>query len=700
MNLEKSPEKATEKLLGITADEIESREEAADLAASLRKVISYHDHRYYVMNDPVISDSEYDRLFHLLEDVEDRWPDLVTSTSPTQRIGEKVSGEFPEVDHLTPMLSLDNSYDLEDLEDFDKRVRKLIGKKKVNYTVEPKLDGAGISLVYEDDKFVRGATRGDGRKGEDITHNLRVLRSIPLKINISELGISRVEIRGEVLIEKQEFKQLNKQREGRGESLLANPRNAAAGSLRLQDPEEVARRKLSAWIYQISYAEDAGGREVLASQFETQEQVIATLHKLGFKTPSEHLESTESAEQLLDICKDWEERREEFPYEIDGVVIKVNDLKLYDELGLTSHHPRWAIAYKFRARQATTKLMGVHFQVGRTGTITPVAELDPVEVGGVSISSATLHNEDYINNRDIQLNDTVLLERAGDVIPYIVKPIKEHRHGNTQKIRFPRECPSCGSALVRPEGEASWRCVNASCPAQAKQRIKHYVSKQAMDIDGLGAKIVEQFYEKGLLQTIPDLYDLDYDKIRQMEGFGEKSVSNLKKAVDASRGRPIRRLIYALSIPMVGADTARTLAESIECVTDLESSSREDLMKLNDIGSAVAESVQHFFDRKENIGMIKNLEAAGVQVCKSKEEREKKDTLAGLTFVFTGALESYTREEAKELVERRGGRAVGSISSKVDYLVQGTEPGSKLDEARDKGIPVIDEEKFLELLNE
>jgi len=698
--LKKSPEKVTRELLKLSIDNVTSDEQAKDLAEKLRDVIFYHDHRYYVMNDPVISDSEYDHLFQLLKDIEEQWPDLITSTSPTQRIGEKVSGEFPEVEHIAPMLSLDNSYNLEDLKDFDERVQKLTGRKKISYTVEPKLDGTGISLIYEDDELVRGATRGDGQKGEDITHNLKVLRSIPLKIKLSDYNIFRAEIRGEVLIRKDDFKKLNKQRDEQNESLFANPRNAAAGSLRLKDPEEVARRNLSAWIYQISYVEDTDGNEVLIDRFGTQEQAIKGLHDLGFKTPSEQLETTSSVGKLLEICEGWEDRREDFPYEIDGLVIKVNDLEQYDDLGMTSHHPRWAIAYKFKARQGTTKLKDVHFQVGRTGAITPVAELEEVEVGGVTISSASLHNEDYIEDKDIRINDTVLVERAGDVIPYIVKPIKENRHGNTKKISFPKKCPSCNSKLVRPEGEAVWRCMNANCPEQVKQRIIHFVSKQAMDIDGLGEKMVAHFYESGLLKSIPDIYDLDYDKIEQMEGFGQKSVSNLKKSVEASKERPIYRLIYALSIPLVGVDTARTLADSVECVGDLKSKSREELMELQDIGETIADSIHKFFNHGENIEMVKKLEKVGVRVCKSKEEKEKKDTLEGLTFVFTGGLENYTRDEAKELVESLGGRAVGSISSKVDYVVQGENPGSKLEEAREEEINIIDEQEFLKLVNQ
>jgi DNA ligase (NAD+) len=699
-HLEQSPQEATQQLLKASIRKIDSKDEANKWAARLRDVISYHDHRYYVMNDPVISDSEYDHLFHLLQDIEEQWPDLVTPTSPTQRIGEKVSGEFPEVEHLSPMLSLDNSYNLEDLKGFDDRVKKLSGTQKVSYTVEPKLDGTGISLVYENDQFVRGATRGDGRRGEDITHNLRVLRSIPLTINLSDRRIVKAEIRGEVLIQKDDFKQLNKQRDQQGENLFANPRNAAAGSLRLQDPEEVAGRNLTAWIYQISYAEDENGKDVLIDEFKTQERSIQSLYELGFKTPVDQLEVTSSVDELLDICEQWEDRREDFPFEIDGLVIKVNDLKQYDDLGVTSHHPRWAIAYKFKARQGTTRLKAVHFQVGRTGAITPVAELEPVEVGGVTISSATLHNEDYIKDKDIQLHDTVLVERAGDVIPYIVKPITENRHGNTEKIRFPKKCPSCNSKLVRPEGEAIWRCVNASCPTQAKQRIIHYVSKQAMDIEGLGSKIVDKLYEEGLLQSIPDIYELDYERIQQMEGFGKKSVSNLKKSVEASKDRPIHRLIYALSIPLVGSDTARTLADSVECVTELKSKSRDDLMELRDIGNTVADSVHNFFDRKENIRIVEQLEDAGVRVCKSQKEKEKKDTLEGLTFVFTGGLENYTRDEAKELVESLGGRAVGSVSGNVDYVVRGEEPGSKLEEAEERGINIIDEDEFEQLINQ
>ena len=688
-------------LLDLEVEDIESKDNARDYAEELRKLISYHDKQYYIYDDPVIADKEYDQLYDLLEEIEAEWPDLKTKNSPTQRVGPELSsGDFPEVEHLSPMLSLDNSYEKEGLKDFDERVRDKLGKKNIEYTVEPKFDGSGVSLVYESDEYQRGATRGNGEKGEDITPNLRTLNTIPLRVSFSEHGIHRAEVRGEVLIGKSEFKKLNKKREEEGKSPFANPRNAAAGSLRMKDPGVVAKRPLELLVYQLSLAEDEDGNDLLGDELESHQDCIDLLHEVGFQTPHEQIEKVKGIEEAVDICDDWKDKRDDFPFEIDGLVIKVNDISQYDKLGLTSHHPRWAMAYKFEARQATTTIKDVEFQVGRTGAVTPVAKLEPVEVSGVTISSATLHNEDFIEAKNLHYGDKVLIERAGDVIPYVVKRVGEKSGRGRRKIRFPDKCPSCGSKLERPEGEAIWRCMNVSCPAQARERLQHFVSKGALDVEGLGEETVNLFFEEGLMKSLPDVFDLDYDKIQEMEGFGEKSVENLKEAVEAAKDRPLYRVIYSLSIRYVGSETARILANSVHCLKDFYDWEKEDYEELEDIGPRMAESIHAFFQKKENRKTIEQLRDAGVKTCEKSRKRAE-GSLSGKTFVFTGSLDNFTRRDAKDLVERLGGRAVSGISSNVDYLVVGEEPGSKIDEAREEGgIDLLEEDDFLDMIPE
>ncbi|EEP59882.1 DNA ligase, NAD-dependent, partial [Sulfurihydrogenibium yellowstonense SS-5] len=470
--------KLTYEFLKLDAKKL-TKEEAKKIVEDLREVIRFHDWRYYILAQPVISDYEYDKLFKLLKDIENKYPELITPDSPTQRIPSEITKVFPQVKHLTPMLSLDNSYNEADLRDFDRRVRELTGLDKVEYSVEPKFDGAGISLIYEKDLFVRGATRGDGEVGEEITNNLKVIKTIPLSAKFSQYGIDKVEIRGEVLIRKDLFKKMNEERLEEGLPLFANPRNAAAGSIRLQDPSEVAKRNLEAFVYHITYAEK-DGKNLLGTVLKKHSDNIKMLHELGFKTPYPVMKVCIGIEEVIQYCEEWQRKRDTYPYEIDGMVIKVNDISLYDKLGFTSHHPRWAIAFKFKARQATTKIINVVFQVGRTGAITPVAKLEPVEIGGVIVSSVSLINEDFIREKDIRIGDTVLVERAGDVIPYVVMVIKEARTGNEKPIEFPKTCPSCGSPIVKPPGEAVYRCVNINCPAQVIERLIHFASKDAM----------------------------------------------------------------------------------------------------------------------------------------------------------------------------------------------------------------------------
>ncbi len=691
----------TKKLLKISINDIKDKKEAEKIAEKLREVIKYHDWKYYVLASPVISDYEYDRLFHLLKDIEKKWPDLITPDSPTQRVASGLTKEFPEVKHLAPMLSLDNSYNEEDLRDFDRRVKEITGLSKVEYAVEPKFDGAGIALVYENNRFVRGATRGDGAVGEDITANLKTIKTIPLTADFKSHGIKTIEIRGEVLMNKKVFKKLNEERLEEGLPPFANPRNAAAGSLRLQDPKEVAKRKLEAFVYQITYAVDEKGNNLLGTKIRYHYEAIKMLFSLGFRTPipEKEIKLCKDIDEVIQYCREWEKRRDEYPYEIDGMVIKVNDISLYQKLGMTSHHPRWAIAFKFKARQATTRIIDVVFQVGRTGAVTPVAKLEPVEIGGVTVSSVSLINEDFIKEKDIRIGDLVLVERAGDVIPYIVKVIKEARTGKEKPIVFPKNCPSCGSPLVKLPGEAVWRCVNANCPAQVVERIAYFASKDAMDIRGLGPRTVKRFYELGFLRRIPDIYRLPYDKIVQLEGWGKKSVENLRKAIEESKNRPIYRLITGLSIRYVGKVTAKTISEYIQCVEDLKDWTVEDLERIPDIGYVVAHSIYDFFHNKENLKMIYELKELGVRTCK-EEKNIKQNIFKGKIFVFTGTLHCCPREVAQEIVESLGGKASSSVSRKTTYLVVGENPGSKLKKAQSYGVKILSEEDFLKMIKE
>ncbi len=690
----------SKELLKVDVDSITDEEEAKNVAEDLRRVIRYHDWRYYVLANPVISDYEYDQLFKKLKDLEKKFPSIITPDSPTQRVPKGLIKEFPKVKHLVPMLSLDNSYNPEDLREFDRKVKEITGLKEVEYSVEPKFDGAGIALVYENDLFIRGATRGDGEEGDDITPNLKVIKSIPLKAEFSKYGIKTAEVRGEVVIRKDVFKEINEKRLEEGLPPLANPRNAAAGALRLQDPNEVAKRGLEAFVYQLTYAVDDKGNNLLGKKIKKHSDAIKMLYDLGFKAPYKELKVCKNIDEVIEYCKEWEEkRRDEYPYEIDGMVVKVNDISLYDILGATSHHPRWAIAYKFKPRQATTRLIDVVFQVGRTGAITPVGKLEPVEIGGVVVSSVSLINEDFIREKDIRIRDLVLVERAGDVIPYIVKVIKEARTGKEKPIVFPKNCPSCGSPVYKLPGEAVYRCLNINCPAQVIERIKHYASKDAMDIRGLGEATIRKFYELGFLRRLPDIYRLPFDKIEKLEGFGKKSVENLKKAIEESKNRPIYRLIYGLSIRYVGLATAKTLAKHIKCVEDLKDWTVEDLMKLPDIGPVVAASIYDFFHNDENIKTIYELKELGVKTCEEKKE-EVKHVLDGLTFVFTGELDCCSRKEAQEMVEKLGGKASSSVSKKTSYVVVGKNPGSKLEKAKKLGVKIIGEEEFLRLVNQ
>jgi DNA ligase (NAD+) len=663
----------------------------------LRDVLRFHEYRYYVMNDPLIADGEYDQLFKELERLEKDDPTAVTADSPTQRVARGLTKDFPTAQHLVPMLSLDNSYNADDLIDFDRKARELTGLSEIEYCVEPKFDGGSISLIYEDDLLVRGATRGNGEAGDEITTNIKQIRSIPLSAQFSKYNIQTVEIRGEVLINKNNFAKYNQQLVDQGLAPLANPRNAASGTLRIKDPSEVAKRGLEAFVYHISYYTSSATKEL---PFTTHSQSLDLLWDLGFRSPKQEKRVFSGIQQVIDYCNEYEQGRDDLPYEIDGMVVKVNDLELQDKLGMTSHHPRWAIAFKFKARQATSKLMGVEFQVGRTGSITPVAKIQPVPIGGVTVSSISLFNEDVIKEKDLMIGDTVLVERAGDVIPYIVKSQAELRTGEEKQIEFPKNCPVCESKLFKEEGEAVWRCINIECPAQVVERIIHFNSKDAMDIRGFGDANVRKFFDLGILKDIPGIYRLDFEKIGTLDGFGKKSMDNLQTAVEKSKAQPLHRLIFGLGIRFVGETTAKTLAHAVEHLMDFRKFSQEDLLNLEDVGPKVAGSIHHFFSNESNIHMLEELETLGLSLKNEKKSQPTGDgSFAGQTFLFTGTLPTLKRDEAEAMAEALGGKIVSGVSAKLNYLVVGEAAGSKLEKAKKiNTIKIVSETEFLQLI--
>jgi len=663
----------------------------------LRSVLRFHEYRYYILNDPLISDFEYDTLFKLLEKFEKEHPELITPDSPSQRVAKGLTKDFPTVQHLVPMLSLDNSYNSEDLVDFDRKARELTGESSIEYCVEPKFDGAGISLIYENDLLIRGATRGDGVEGDDITVNIKQIRSIPLSAKFSAYGLQQVEIRGEVLINKQNFAEYNRQLMEEGEPPKANPRNMASGTLRIKDPTEVAKRNLEAFVYHISDYSLVDGSPVPA-KLKTHAGALELLWELGFRSPEKEKKLLSGIEEVTGYCLRFEKQRDTLPYEIDGMVIKVNRFDLQEKMGMTSHHPRWAMAHKFKARQATSKLLHVEFQVGRTGSITPVAKIEPTPIGGVTVSSISLFNEDVIREKNLKIGDTVLVERAGDVIPYIVRSLEEMRTGNEKRIVFPKECPVCNSRLFKEESEAVWRCTNIDCPAQVVERIIHFVSKDAMDIRGFGEANVRKFYEMDLLKDIPGIYKLDFDRIGKLEGFGKKSVDNLKTAIEHSKTQPLHRLIFALGIRFVGETTAKTLANTVNHLLDFTGYNEDQLKELEDVGPKVAGSIHHFFQNRNNLKMLHELESLGLQLKNLKKESQTGGSLQGLTFLLTGTLPTLKRSEAEEMIEQMGGKILSGVSSKLNYLIVGEDAGSKLEKAKKiNTVKIISEDEFLKL---
>lgn len=666
---------------------------------SLRSALRFHEHRYYILNDPLIADYEYDQLYKAVEKIEQENPSLISSDSPTQRVAKGLTKDFPTVQHLVPMLSLDNSYNADDLNDFDRKAKELTGLSTIEYCVEPKFDGGSISLVYENDLLTRGATRGNGEEGDEVTTNIKQIRSVPLSAKFSNYGLQQVEIRGEVLINKNNFVLYNEKLAEQGLTPLANPRNAAAGTLRIKDPNEAAKRNLEAFVYHVSYFSLAKGKKIPA-ELTTHSGSLGMLWELGFRSPQKEKKVFRGIEAVIKYCNEFEAKRDDLPYEIDGMVIKVNEIELQDKMGMTSHHPRWAIAYKFKARQATTQLLDVEYQVGRTGAVTPVAKLKPVAVGGVTVSSISIHNEEYIKEKDLRIGDAVLIERAGDVIPQIVKSLPDTRTGKEKKIVFPATCPVCNSKLFKEEEEAVWRCINIECPAQVVERIIHFVSKDAMDIRGFGDANVRKFYELGLLKDIPGVYQLNYAEIAKQEGFKERSIENLKSAIEKSIQQPLHRLIYALGIRFVGETTAKTLAQAVNHLFDFKKFSLEDLQNLEDIGPKVAGSIHHFFSNKSNIEMLEQLERLGLQLKNQKKEHTAAGSnLQGQTFLFTGTLPTLKRSDAEAMAEANGGQILSGVSTKLNYLVVGEDAGSKLEKAKKiNTVRIISEAEFLQII--
>lgn len=664
--------------------------DAAKEAELLREKIRRHEYLYYVADDPEISDAAFDRLMDQLKELEAKHPDLVTPDSPTQRVGGEPREGFQTVRHNTPMVSLDNAFSFEELAAFDRRVRELTGREKIEYIAEHKFDGLSLSLTYEKGTLARGVTRGDGTTGEDVTPNVKTIRSIPLAIDaalLKKAGLSAsFEVRGEAIMTRKAFEELNEQQETQGGKRFANPRNAAAGAVRVLDPGITASRRLDFFAYYLL----VDGRVPKKRHCE----VLEALNALRFRV-SKDWEPCSSLEAVERYINRWEAKREKLAYEIDGIVIKVNEIALQNEAGFTARAPRWAIAYKYPAHQETTVVNEIKVQVGRTGTITPVAILEPVQVGGVTVSRSTLHNMDEIERLGLHAGDTVLVERAGEVIPHVVKVVK---HGKEEKpFRMPEKCPECGTRIHRAEGEVAYRCVNVSCPARRKESLLHFAARHAMNIDGLGDKLVDQLVDKGLVKDFSGLYDLDLEALAGLERMAEKSAQNLLDEIVASKKNSLARLIYALGIRMVGERTAQLLSEHFGSMDKLQHASEEELMGVAEVGPKVAEGILEFFSEAANRKLIERLRAASVSM---KEERKAPTDarFAGMTFVFTGTLAKRSREAAEALVAARGGKAGSSVSKKTSYVVVGADPGSKYDKAKSLGVPILDEAQFEKLL--
>ena len=656
----------------------------------LREKLRYHEYRYHVLDDPEISDAAYDKLLAKLKELETAHPELVTADSPTARVGAPPRAGFQTVRHSRPMLSLDNAFSFDALGDFDRRVREGVGRTAIEYIAEHKFDGLSISLVYEDGSLMSGVTRGDGTMGEDVTPNVRTIRSIPLRISDEVLKKAKVpgsfEVRGEIIMTRKAFEAMNRAQEQSGSKVFANARNAAAGAVRTLDSSVTAQRNLNFFAYYLLRE----GREAFPKHSES----LEALKTLRFRSSADWKLCNGIAE-VISYCESWDAKREKLPYEIDGVVVKVNSIALQNELGYTSKSPRWAIAFKYPARQETTVVNDIQVNVGRTGVLTPWTLLQPVQIGGVTVSRSTLHNMDEIERLGVQIGDTVLVERAGEVIPHVLKVVKQGR--DRRPFHMPKNCPECGSKIHRVEGEVAYRCLNSACPAKRRESLLHYAGRHAMNIDGLGEKIVDQLVETNMVKDVADLYSLKLEGVAELERMAEKSAQNLLDEVEASKKYSLSRLIYALGILFVGERTGQLLAEHFSSLDELATASQEQLEEVPEVGPKVANSIVQFFSEPVNRQLIKKLEKAGVKP--TAERREvKSNKFAGKSFVFTGGLANRSREEAGELVKQHGGKVAGSVSKKTDYVVVGTDPGSKYDKAKELGVSVLSEEQFERLI--
>lgn len=669
-------------------------EEAQKRIAQLREEINYHNYRYYVLDDPVISDAEYDQLMRELENLERQFPQFITPTSPTQRVGAPPLDKFEEVRHTVPMLSLANAFEEEEVKEFDHRIKRFLGTTRdIEYCAELKIDGVAVELVYEEGVFTIGSTRGDGIVGENVTQNLKTIKSIPLHLILKkgEKPPSRLEVRGEVYLPLRAFQELNRKREEKGEPIFANPRNAAAGSLRQLDSSITAQRPLDIFCHGIG--------QLTGRSISTQWELLDTLQNWGFKV-NPHRRLCKNIEDVLVYYHEMDELREKLPYEIDGTVIKVNSFRLQETLGTIARSPRWALAFKFKPKQVTTKILDIEVNVGRTGALTPTAILEPVTIGGVTVSRATLHNQDEIDRKDIRIGDTVIVQRAGDVIPEVVKVVLEKRTGKEKKFKIPDRCPVCGAEVDRPAGEAVARCTGIACPAKLKETIIHFASRDAMNIEGLGEKIIEQLVDRGLVKDYADLYDLNMEKMLTLERMGEKLASNILNSIANSKKTTLDKLIYALGILHVGEQMAKILAREFSSLEELAQASKERLTQIKGIGPEIASSIVKFFSQKANQRVLQKLKEKGIEYTpQTSRQRPTSQKLAGKTFVFTGALKKMSRQEAEAKVEELGGKASSSVSKKTDYVVVGEDPGSKFEKAKSLGVKILTEEEFLKLIS-
>jgi DNA ligase (NAD+) len=677
---------------------MKEREKAKIELGALREKIQYHNYRYYILDDPEISDAEYDRLFQRLLEIEKRYPELVIPESPSQRVGAPVEGGFKTVRHSVPMLSLENGFSDEEVKEFEERIRRFSKySQPISYTVEPKMDGLAVELVYENSILRTASTRGDGYTGEDITSNIKTIRSIPLRLLLPRDSADlpeRIGVRGEVYMEKRAFQELNKKREKQDDPPFANPRNAAAGSVRQLDPGITARRPLLFFSYGIG--------EVSGWTFDSQIELLTTLNKWGLRVNTRYVKKCKNSDEAIAHCRYLEGIKHDLPYEIDGAVIKVDSIDLQKTLGEKSRSPRWALAYKFEPTQSTTKILKIDVQVGRTGALTPVAHLVPVEVGGVKVSKATLHNQEEIERKDIREGDTVIVQRAGDVIPEVVKVITSKRTGKEKPFSMPEMCPVCGSELLSPDNEVILRCSNPECPAQVTRGIKHFVSKDAMDIDGLGDKLVDQLINSGLIKDAADIYHLSLEDLLPLDKMAEKLATNILNAIKNSKKTTLYRFIYSLGIRHVGEHVATVLAEQFRNFESLRKASEEDLLSIKEIGPEIADSILSYFSNEKNISLINRLFEAGITIEEAPLEEMPfgEHPFSGKSFVLTGTLPTLTRPEAKRLIEEKRGKVSTSISTKTDYLVLGESPGSKLAKAKDLGVGILSEEEFLRMLRE